>query len=118
MQFSNPSQTILKDLLRSSRRDLLPNQAQEVVGQVFIYKDTLARDSVPWKPYVEALAKLGLYLLTEVGEDGFRNIFQDKLILSRSERVSVCELYSIYDKDSRTLLPRHDLGMVSLESVP
>jgi hypothetical protein len=48
MQFNNPSQTILKDLLRSSRWDLLPNQAQEVVGQVFIYKDTLARDSVPW----------------------------------------------------------------------
>ena len=56
----NPSQTILEDLLRSSPQDLLPNQAQEVVGQVIIYKDTLSRDSVLWKPYVGALAKLGL----------------------------------------------------------
>lgn len=67
VQISNASQTILKDLLPSSCRNLLLNQAQEIVGHVFIYEHTLARDGVPWYPYIGALGKPGLYPLIEVG---------------------------------------------------
>lgn len=46
VQFSNPSQTILENLFPSFHWNFLPDQAEEVIGQVFVYKYRLIRDSV------------------------------------------------------------------------
>jgi hypothetical protein len=37
VQFDNPSQTCLEDFLRGLYWDLLPDKAQEIVAQVFVY---------------------------------------------------------------------------------
>jgi len=42
VQFDNPSQTSLEDLFLGLHRDLLPDKAQEVIGQVSVYKYALA----------------------------------------------------------------------------
>lgn len=48
MQFGNSSQAIPKDSLRGLHRNLLPDEAQKVVCQVFVYRDTFFMDGVPW----------------------------------------------------------------------
>lgn len=95
VQFRNPSQTSLEDLLPGLHRNLLPNEAQEVVSQVFVYKYALFWNGVTWWPYEWIFAKPRPYGLIGVWGYVSRNIFQDKFVMSGSEmplvRVLKCE---------------------------
>lgn len=46
MQLCDSLKTNLEDLLTIRRRHLLFNQAQEIVRQIFLYKDAFAGDGI------------------------------------------------------------------------
>lgn len=82
--------------------DWLSDKGQEIVRQILINQDGLIRNIVPRQSDMWTFNKIRSYVFNESGEDVFRDIFKNKLIVPGSERMSVDKRCDLNGRDPHT----------------
>ena len=112
MQLCNSLQGRFQDFFASSHGDLVSDQVQEVIFQIFIYEYSLVWDFIQRSSYVGCLRQSGSNVLIESRINIHGYVFQYELILARSAIVLADPRGPPRGEVARTTPTKRDLNAV------